>query len=159
MQNVSGCQGVSLIECVNPRKGKWKIRWNVKDNGDGSSTWMEEDFNHKPTEAEVRDVILGWYNENIDSEIREGFKWNGLDVWLSTENEFNYKAAYDLAVQTQGASLPVTFKLGTDDEPVYHEFSDVEELSDFYTKAMAYIQGVLEKGWKEKDTFDFSKYV
>lgn len=75
MQNVSGCrQGVSLIECVNPRKGKWKIRWNVKDNGDGSSTWMEEDFNHKPTEVEVRDVILGWYNENIDSEIREGFK-------------------------------------------------------------------------------------
>lgn len=62
-------------------------------------------------------------------------------------------------MQTQGANLPVTFKLGTDDEPVYHEFSDVEELSDFYTKAMAYIQGVLEKGWKEKDTFDFSKYV
>ena len=40
-----------------------------------------------------------------------------MPVWLSSENQFNYKAAYDLAVQTGGATLPVTFKFGTDEVP------------------------------------------
>lgn len=53
----------------------------------------------------------------------------------------------------------MTFKLGTDDVPEYYEFSNVEELGDFYTKAMAYVQGVLANGWEEKDTIDISKYV
>jgi hypothetical protein len=59
-----------------------------------------------------------------------------MPVWLSSENQFNYKAAYDLAVQTGGATLPVTFKFGTDEVPQYREFVTLEELTDFYTKAM-----------------------
>lgn len=159
MQEVAGCCGVSCLECVNPRKGKWRIRWNIQDKDDGTSEWVEEDFDHKPSVDEVRKVVLDWYNAEIDAEIISGFKWNGTGVWLSSENQFNYKAAYDLAVQTGGQNLPVTFKFGTDEEPVYHEFKDVSELTDFYTKAMAYIQEVLAKGWKEKDSFDFSKYA
>lgn len=159
MQEVSGNTGAAYMECVNPKKDKWKIRWAIADNGDGTAVWMEEDFSHKPTADEIRDTVIGWYNDKIDNKILSGFVWNGKAVWLSTENQFNYKAAYDLAVQTQGANLPVTFKLGTDDVPEYYEFSNVEELGDFYTKAMAYVQGVLANGWQEKDTFDISKYV
>ena len=94
----------------------------------------------------------------MDNEIYSGFVWNGYSVWLSTENQFNYKAAYDLAVQTGGSSLPVTFKFGSDDNPQYYKFNTVEELSDFYTKSVGYIQDVLQRGWARKDGFDFSKY-
>lgn len=159
MNKATGSTDVKLIECINPKKGKWKIRWAVTDKGDGTAEWVEEVFTHKPSADEIKDTVIGWYNDKIDSEILSGFEWNGKAVWLSTENQFNYKAAYDLAVQTQGANLPVTFKLGTDDKPEYYEFSTVDDLGDFYTKAMAYIQGVLANGWQEKDTFDITKYV
>ena len=58
-----------------------------------------------------------------------------------------------------GATLPVKFKFGTDDEPVYHEFNTIEDLSDFYYKAIAYVQSVLQKGWDVKDLLDFKLYV
>ena len=158
MQKVTGRPGASCLECVNPRKGKWRIRWNIQDKDDGTSEWVEEDFDHRPSVDEVRKVILGWYNAEIDAEIVSGFKWNGSSVWLSQENQFNYKAAYDLAVQTNGASLPVKFKFGTDDAPYYHEFAELEELGQFYTQAMAHVQSALKKGWETKDKLDFKIY-
>ena len=81
-----------------------------------------------------------------------------MKVWLSAENQFNYKAAYDLAIQTAGATLPVTFKFGTDDVPCYHTFLTVEELTDFYTKAMRHIQFALATGWNNKDAFNLESY-
>ena len=41
--------------------------------------------------------------------------WNDIPVWLSTENQLNFKSVYDMAVQAAGASLPVEFKLGEQD--------------------------------------------
>lgn len=112
----------------------------------------------KPSREIIRTVILGWYNEEIDREILSGFVYEGMPVWLSSENQFNYKAAHDLAVQNGGATLPVTFKFGTDEEPRYRTFGKLEELTDFYTKAMKHIQDTLADGWKKKDAFDPEKY-
>lgn len=81
-----------------------------------------------------------------------------MQVWLSTENQFNYKAAYDLAVQSQGMSLPITFKFGTTTEPVYYTFENLEMFTDFYSKAMFYINTKLAEGWKLKDSIDWSVY-
>ena len=41
-------------------------------------------------------------NDERDEKIVSGFVWRDMQVWLSSENQFNYKAAYDLAVQTKG---------------------------------------------------------
>ena len=87
-----------------------------------------------------------------------GFIYEDMPVWLSGENQFNYKAAHDLAVQTGGATLPVTFKFGTDEEPRYRTFGKLEELTDFYTKAMKHIQDTLADGWKKKDAFNPEEY-
>lgn len=97
------------------------------------ATWMSEMFHYRPSINDIRNVILKYYNDRIDTKILKGFSWNGIPVWLSSENQFNYKAAYDLAIQTQGASLPVTFKFGTDEQPVYHTFTDINEFTSFYT--------------------------
>lgn len=123
-----------------------------------NATWMEEMVRFKPSLTYIQNLILGWHNKQIDEKILSGFKWNDMPVWLSSENQFNYKAAYDLAVQTNGANLPVTFKFGTTDEPVYHTFTTVEELNDFYLSAMRYINDALAAGWKKKDTIDWSEY-
>lgn len=157
MQRATGNADVALIECINPRKNKWRVRWDVKTTDDGAN-WMEEEYTHKPTIDEIKATIKGWYNEHTDEKIHSGFVWNEMAIWLSTENQFNYKAAYDLAVQTNGATLPVTFKFGTDEEPTYKTFDTLDELADFYAKAMAYVQSVLADGWSAKDGINWAQY-
>jgi hypothetical protein len=55
-------------------------------------------------------------------------------------------------------NLPIKFKFGTADEPIYHTFETLEELSDFYVKAMGYINTCLEEGWIEKDSINWEDY-
>ncbi len=158
MRRIEGSAGVKPLECTHPAKDKWRVRWDVQTREDGSATYMEEEFNHRPTEEEIKQTVIGWFNTRTEEHILSGFEWNGMKVWLSTENQFNYKAAYDLAVQTAGATLPVTFKFGTDDAPCYHAFDTMEELTDFYTKAMTHIQSSLAEGWNNKDAFNLETY-
>lgn len=137
MKRVEGTADVKLIECVSPAKNKWRIRWDIQEHEDGSADYMEAEFlNGRPSDEVVKALIMDWYNQKVDETILKGFSYEGVQVWLSRENQFNYKAAYDLAVQTNGATLPVVFKFGTDETPVYREFSALEELTDFYTKVM-----------------------
>ena len=158
MRRVEGSVGVSLMECTNPVKDKWRIRWDVQEKEDGSASYMEEEYSHKPTGEEIRALIMSWHNSQTDAAILSGFVYNGAHVWLSTENQYNYKAAHDLAVQTDGKNLPVTFKFGSDEHPEYHTFNQLDELKDFYTKAVGYIQTVLVDNWKKKDNFNLNLY-
>ncbi|RHH76833.1 DUF4376 domain-containing protein [Parabacteroides merdae] len=158
MKRVEGSADVSLLECTNPVKGKWRVRWDMEAREDGSASYMEEEFDHRPDVEEVRSLISNWYNAGTDGFILSGFEYEGRPVWLSRENQFNYKAAYDLAVQTGGQNLPVTFKLGADDEPYYRTFETVSDLQNFYVKAMKHIQDALSEGWKKKDALDLALY-
>lgn len=147
------------LRIANKRDRKYAVAFDVRKEDDGSFSFMEETFDHLPTKEDIRQVINAYYNEQTEKDIITGFMYDGVPVWLSSENQFNFKAAFDLAIQTSGSSLPVKFKFGTDSEPVYKSFSTVEELIDFYTKAIAYIQKCLEDGWQKKDSVDYSIYV
>ena len=128
------------------------------------ATWHEVYFNHRidghPDLAKIKAAIIADINARTDERILTGFSWSGKNVWLSTENQFNFKAAYDLALQTQGESLPVKFKLGEDGDgqPVYHTFTTLTAFTDFYTRAIAYISQCLNEGWQMKDGMDWSVY-
>ena len=158
MKRAQGSAEVKLLECVNPVRNKWRVRWDVQEREDGSADYMEAELTHKPTDEEIKDLVRTWYNEQTDTAILSGFSYGNAKVWLSQENQYNYKMAYDLAVQTDGRTLPVTFKFGTDETPVYRTFDTLDELTDFYTNMVAYIQTTLADGWKKKDALDLSKY-
>lgn len=133
-----------------------------KENDDDEQgyNWRKY-YDHKPTELELKEDITALIDGNTDAKILTGFKWNSSNVYLSTENQMNFKAAYDLAMQTSGATLPIKFKLGEDADctPVYHTFYDLEEFTDFYTKAVAFIIAALNEGWEEKDSIDYSSLI
>ena len=158
MKRAQGSLEVKLLECVNPIKNKWRVRWDVQEHDDGTADYMEAELTHKPTDEEIKDLVRKWYNQQTDAAILSGFSYEGAPVWLSQENQYNYKAAYDLAVQTGGETLPVTFKFGSDEQPEYHTFTQLEELKDFYTKAVGFIQTVLAEGWEKKDKFNLELY-
>lgn len=159
MNRVSGAEP-QYLRIANKRKGFYAIAVDVRPaEEEGQYTYVEYIFDHLPTLEEIRACVNAYYNAETDAAIVSGFTFEDVPVWLSSENQFNFKAAFDLAVQTQGASLPVKFKFGTDGEPVYRTFTTVADLQDFYTRAIAYIQSCLEAGWVKKDAVDYSVYV
>ena len=148
--------------------GRWKLHfgfepfYEVDEEGNKTETllgtWTETIIPFKPSLEQLKKLILDAINKDVDEKILSGFVWKDMPVWLSTENQFNYKAAYDLAVMSSGQSLPVMFKFGTTEEPVYYHFSTLEDISDFYVSAMTYINTTLAEGWQKKDAIDWSVY-
>lgn len=140
------------------------VMWDYRPilDGQGNETqkgkWQVEKLSGDISMERIKNVILGYYNDMIDKKIISGMVWKGMQIWLSSENQFNYKAAYDLAVQTNGLNLPVVFKFGDNENPQYYEFNDVTELSDFYFASMKHIQQTLEEGWALKDSIDWTIY-
>ena len=63
-------------------------------------------------------------------------------------------------MQMGGAMLPIKFKLGEDAEgnAVYHTFENMDDFTNFYTSAVAYINQCLNEGWQEKDNLDMKPY-
>ena len=147
---------------------RWKLHfglepyYEVDEDGNKTETnlgtWTEMWLSGKPSIEQVKGIVLNAMNKDIDQKILSGFIWKDMSVWLSSENQFNYKAAYDLAVMSQCKSLPATFKFGPTDSPVYYTFESLEDISDFYVSAMTYINTCLAEGWKKKDSIDWSVY-
>ena len=133
--------------------------YGIDEDGNGYN--MRKNYDHKPTKTELKEDITQLIDGITDSKILQGFRWNEVNVYLSTENQMNYKAAYDLAVQTSGATLPVKFKLGEDESgnAVYHTFEDLAEFTDFYIKSISYVSDCLNEGWEEKDSIDYEKLL
>ena len=138
-------------------RNKWELIYGYGTDGVSGWTYRER-FEYKPTLEEIKEIIIAQVNRNVEEKILCGLMWRDMPIWLSTENQFNYKAAYDLAVQTGGQSLPVKFKFGTDEQPVYHTFTTLDELQEFYMTSLAFVQQVLDEGWQEKDNLDLSVF-
>lgn len=138
-------------------RNKWELIYGYGTDGVSGWTYRER-FTRKPTQDEIKEIIIAQINRNVEEKILCGLVWKDMPIWLSTENQFNYKAAYDLAVQTGGQSLPVKFKFGTDEQPMYHTFTTLDDLQEFHMTSLAFVQQVLDEGWQEKDNLDLSVF-
>lgn len=141
------------------RENRYVLVFGIFSDDMGAYRWRK-DYDHKPTSDEIKSDINALINMMTDEQILSGFKWNNKPVYLSQENQINFKAAYDLAVQLDGAILPIKFKLGEDSDgnPVYHTFTSLNSFTDFYTKAVGFITTALADGWAQKDSVDYSVF-
>lgn len=164
MKNIESNTRLPLICCINSVRGIWAYRLLTSES-------TEEDIDRKhyiewrikgnPSISVIKQTILDWYNAEIDQKILSGFTWKGYSVWLSSENQFNYKASHDLAVMTNGESLKtgeVVFKFGTDEEPIYYTFTELEDIQDFYVKSVQHISKTLKEGWEAKGSINWEEY-
>ena len=170
MRRIEGTSGVKLIECVNPVKGKWRIRWDVQTNEDGTATYMEAEFSHRPTAEEIKTTITDWYDRQTDAAILSGYEWavrhgpnegQTVKVWLSQENQNNYKAKHDAArMYPQLVTFPMTYKISEDEKrnAVYETFQDIDELAEFYLGGIDYIEQCVKRGWQKKGALDMALY-
>lgn len=51
--------GVQPVECVNPKKSKWCVRFNIQNSEDGGTAeYDEEEFQHKPTPEDIEKALF-----------------------------------------------------------------------------------------------------
>ena len=142
------------------RRGlEWYLYFGQGKDGQGDYV-LRKVYDYKPTGEELRADITELVNKSVDEKILTGYVWNGMPVWLSSENQFNYKSVYDLALRDSSV-LPLKFKMGEDADGnvVYHTFETIDELSDFYVGAIKYINNCINEGWTEKDAIDTDKLL
>ena len=96
------------VRCTNRRRGIWRITWDYQETETAEGvqrSYMEETFDHLPALAEIKAVINEWYNRKITDTIESGYVWNGLKVWLSMENQMNYKRRTILPCRQAGKTF------------------------------------------------------
>ena len=57
MKRAEGTQDVALIECINPRKGTWRIRLDITETENGA-TWMEHDWYATSSKLSYRTISM-----------------------------------------------------------------------------------------------------
>ncbi len=151
MKRAEGSINVEPIVCLNPVKGLWRVRLAITETEAGAE-WYEHDFDHRPTADEIRALFVGLVNEKVQQSILTGMTYEGMPVWLSEENQLNFRST---------PTVPVRFKLGEnpDGTPVYHTFTTQKELTAFNKAVADHIATCLNEGWTEKDAFDVEPYL
>lgn len=64
LNRVQGSKGLSNVECINSKINRWRVRWDMQEYSEErdehtieSVTFVEWEFQHKPTYKEVFDLI------------------------------------------------------------------------------------------------------
>ena len=136
---------------------RWIIRFDPIYDGE-AVTYMQHTIRGELTEARVRSVIDGYYNEACKEKILSGMHYADSTVWLTAENQANYAAAATLAQLTDGGNLPYRIKLGDDAMPIYHDFIDVGEIVSFWRSCQEHISQCVQEAWERKADVDYSLY-
>lgn len=98
---------IQLVQAL--PEGLWAVRWDFKPklDNEGNETgvyWYEEEiYNWIPTIEDIQRTITDWFNKQTDGVIKHGFMWNNINVLLTDENKFNYKAITDEAARRETA--------------------------------------------------------
>ena len=115
--------------------------------------------------SELRQMAIERINAHTDQLILTGYQWTVLHgndagktvkVWLSKENQDNFKAKHDAAlVYPDRVRFPMTYKISeVNHKAVYEVFESIQELAAFYLGGLAYIEACYNAGWAEKDAVD-----
>ena len=131
------------------------------------ATWHEVYFYKKqqpsPTKEDILQAIIADIDACTDEKILNGYQWTVLhgdhagqtvSVWLSAENQNNFKAKHDAALAyPQQVPFPMRYKIGQDEQKhaIYEEFQNIGELAAFYLGGVAYIERCVDEGWQIKD--------
>lgn len=142
------------------------ISYGMKPVGEtADATWREVYLYKKKTpmltDEAVKQAIQADINKRVTNRIVSTLVWNQKPVWLSRENQMDWEAALNRALQTEGANLPLKYKLGEDSEgqPVYHTFTSLTAFTDFWDTCLRHIHQCLQEGWAEKDSIDWDLYT
>lgn len=143
------------IQCIN---NKYIINWGLINNNDSYGTWYYKVYKNKPSLVTIKNDIEEFINKNTSNKIINNFKWNGMKINLSKENQLNYKLLFDVTILQNGTNLPEKVKFEVNHKTIYYSFESIEELKSFIIGMNNHIRLNLINGWEEKQSIDYSQF-
>lgn len=166
-----------LLYLIDPARDQWYLAYNLQpvssdataqtDATEPLYSYQWHIFDHRPTHSEVCDFLYGAINDACDEAILTGGSYTTLEdeprtcrLWLNQQNQFNWKALYDMAGRSSGANLPAILKLGISDEDAYYyRITTMRQLEHFILSVFKYISSTLATCWDAKQRLDLSPYT
>ena len=172
MANNKYCGTAADYQPVSEDQSRVVISYGLKEDGD-KAEWYQLDFYKKqgrPSFEQAKKAIEDDINSRVDDAILCGYPWTilhgddagkAVKVWLSKENQNNFKAKYDLHfTNPEALTFPTIYKVAEKDgDAVFEEFHSFEELEQFYLGGLAYIEQCYQGGWAEKKSIDWTPYA
>lgn len=138
---------IKPLECIDKKRNIWRLRWDIQDG-----SFEQIQLNHKPDLPEIKNIITEWYNKEVENRIIYGFKWKGMKVCLTKENQSNYMMFADTGL------FPIELKFGSWEDPVFYTIKTASELAEFKKAMSEHIKQCLQLGWTKKKNIDWSIY-
>jgi hypothetical protein len=134
-------------------RNKWELIYGFGKDDETAETGYNyrQRFTRKPTLDEIKEILKTTINEATAAKIQSGFVWNGIIVWLSTEQQSNFNQ-----IALGGVDYPLTLKLGekSDGSPSYFTFNSSDEFDEFRKAVTNFILKAVTEGYAEKDALD-----
>lgn len=146
MKQSQGSKGIALIECINPRLQKYRVRWNVKDvtpTEENMSSEMvsfaEEEFLYKPQPKDIEKAISTSGVDATEEELQS------ISSLLGYEYE-TFQTEMDKAKTSRIAADPMAqiLEITRQNRLVQTEVTDEEALS--YPNTFLTFEELCKKG-------------
>jgi len=143
----------------NAKSNKYIVSWGLKNIGGDNYKWNYEIFNTKPSIDTIKKTITDYINSQTRFCIENKFRWNGMSIYLSIENQIDYKLLFDTTSLLEGSNLPEKVKFKINGESIYYDFETIDDMKDFIIAMNNHIRACLEVGNKAKEEINYDDYV
>ena len=143
----------------NDKSKKYIVSWGLKNIGGNNYQWNYEILDNKPSLDTIKDIINGYINQQTRNCIENKFRWNGMSIKLSIENQIDYKLLLDTTILLDGSNLPEKVKFKINGENIYYTFETMEDMKDFIIAMNNHIRECLEVGNKAKEEINYNDYI
>lgn len=142
------------IECINPRRDRWAVRWNHRNDEERGWLAMEMITDGRPTTDEIREAIAEYYDAQTQNRIVNTFFWKGKKVRLTDTAQRNFLfAVYSLDRTGEIDRAPFIGLLEADTDA-----AAADELGDMVAAMWTHIKECRTAGIEAKNAVDYSLY-
>ena len=124
-----------------------------KDNEDDDHGYnYRHKFNHKPSQAEIKEKVLEAIEMHAKDSITNGMTYEGYKINLTIENQLNY------AMFKSMGRYPVVIKVENSEGNEVTISLTKDEYASFYSSVQNHIKDCLQDCWQEKTSLDLSVF-
>ncbi len=153
-REISCSEVLAPIECINPRRDRWAVRWNHHRDEERGWLAVEMITDGRPTIDEIRDAVAEYFDAQTQNRIANTFFWNGRKVRLTDAAQRNFLfAVYSLDKTGEIDRAPFIGLLEADTDA-----AAADELGDMVAAMWTHIKECRAAGIEAKNAVDYSQY-
>jgi len=142
----------------NEKTKKYIVSWGLRNIGGENYQWNYKLFNSKPSLNVIKETINSAINEKTKSYIMNNFRWNGMSIYLSIENQIDYTLLFNTTLLMDGSNLPEQIKFKVNGENIYYSFETIDDMKDFIIAMNNHIRTYIANGNKAKEEINYDEY-